>query len=61
MLLAESTIFSLILSKTIPEALIVAYFQNNNQDVDNSMNETKTNLIKENESANESPHSAITM
>ena len=46
MLLAESTIFSLILSKTIPEAVIVAYFQNNNQDVDNSMNETKTNLIR---------------
>ena len=59
MFLAESTIFPLILSNTIPEAIITAFFQNNNQDVDNNMNETKNNLVKKSKSANKSPYNRL--
>lgn len=58
MFLVKSTIFPLILLNPIPEAIITAYFQNKNQDVDD-LNETKINLVNESESANESPHNRL--
>lgn len=58
MILVKSTIFPLILLNPIPEAIITAYFQNKNQDVDD-LNETKINLVNESESANESPHNRL--
>ena len=58
MIWVKSTIFPLILLNPIPEAIITAYFQNKNQDVDD-LNETKINLVNESESANESPHNRL--